>query len=126
MDEGTRPGGSPEVGADASPSRDDEQRSPAEIRRDIEETREQLGDTAEALAGKTDVKAQAKERVESVKQEAKAKIGELHGKASDAAPESAGSAASAVQEKVKANPLPAAAGVALIVGFALGRLTARG
>jgi ElaB/YqjD/DUF883 family membrane-anchored ribosome-binding protein len=125
MDEGTRPSGPAEVAGDASTS-SDEQRSPAEIRRDIEETREQLGETVEALAGKADVKAQAKERVDSVKQDAKDKISDLRGKATEAAPDSAGSAASSAQDKVKANPLPVAAGVALIVGFALGRLTARG
>ena len=37
-----------------------ETRSPEEIRRDIEETRGELGDTVEALAAKADVKAQAK------------------------------------------------------------------
>jgi len=33
--------------------------NPEQIQREIEETREQLGDTVEALAAKTDVKARA-------------------------------------------------------------------
>ena len=36
---------------------------PEQIRQDIEHTREQLGDTVEALVAKTDVKAQAKDKV---------------------------------------------------------------
>ena len=42
-----------------------ETREPAEIRQDIEDTREQLGDTVEALAEKTDVKAHAQEAVDA-------------------------------------------------------------
>lgn len=38
-------------------------KTPEEIRRDIEETREDLGDTVDALSAKTDVKARAKEKV---------------------------------------------------------------
>ncbi len=36
---------------------------PERIQREIEETRRQLGDTVEALAAKTDVKARAKEQL---------------------------------------------------------------
>ncbi len=36
---------------------------PEQLRQDIERTREQLGETVEALVAKTDVKAQAKEKV---------------------------------------------------------------
>ena len=45
-----------------------EQRSPEEIRADIKETRRELGDTVEELAAKTDVKAHAREKVQSVKE----------------------------------------------------------
>src|SRR3954469_9505145 len=47
-----------EVGARVA----DEQKSPEEIRREIDETREELGDTAAAPAAKTDVKERAQER----------------------------------------------------------------
>ena len=40
---------------------------PAQIGREIEQTREQLGDTVEALVQKTDVKARAKEKLEDTK-----------------------------------------------------------
>lgn len=45
-------------------------RTPEEIRADIARTREQLGDTVEALAHKTDVKAHAHAKVEEVRQNA--------------------------------------------------------
>jgi hypothetical protein len=46
----------------------DDARSPEEIRASIEQTRQELGDTVEELAAKTDVKAHAKAKVEEVKQ----------------------------------------------------------
>ena len=50
-----------------------EAKSPEQIRADIEQTREELGDTVEALAEKTDVKAQAKSRISAVKNTAQDK-----------------------------------------------------
>jgi uncharacterized protein (TIGR03382 family) len=47
-------------------------RSPEEIRAEIEATREELGDTVAAVAEKTDVKKQAKARVEDAKAQAAA------------------------------------------------------
>jgi methyl-accepting chemotaxis protein len=44
-----------------------EEKGPEEIREEIEETREELGDTVAAVAEKTDVKKQAKAKVEDVK-----------------------------------------------------------
>ena len=61
MDEATRTSG-PEVDGQQ------EQRSPEEIRADIKDTREELGDTVEQLAAKTDVKAHAQAKVDAVKQ----------------------------------------------------------
>ena len=95
-----------------------EQRTPEEIRRDIEATRGELGDTVEALAAKADVKAQAKDKADEVKAQAKGKADELKQKVSDVTP-------AGVQEKAQQNPLPFAVGGALVAGFLLGRLTAR-
>ena len=64
MDEATRQG-SEAVGARAG-----EAPTEAELRRDIAATREDLGETVAALVEKTDVKAQAKSKVQSVKQTA--------------------------------------------------------
>jgi hypothetical protein len=50
------------VGAPVSGEKDPEQ-----IRQEIEATRQELGDTVEALVAKTDVKAIAHEKVESAK-----------------------------------------------------------
>jgi hypothetical protein len=45
--------------------------APEQIRAEIDATREELGDTVEALAAKTDVKAQAKAKVEDTKAQVK-------------------------------------------------------
>jgi type VI protein secretion system component VasF len=42
-------------------------KDPDQIRQEIEATRQELGDTVEALASKTDVKAHARERIERTK-----------------------------------------------------------
>ena len=42
-------------------------KNPDQIRAEIEATRRELGDTVEALAAKTDVKAHARKRVERAK-----------------------------------------------------------
>ena len=44
-----------------------EERTPEDIQADIEQTRDQVGDTVEALAAKTDVKARAHARVDELK-----------------------------------------------------------
>ncbi len=45
-----------------------EPKSPEELREDIARTREELGDTVEALAAKTDVKAQVGAQAEAIKE----------------------------------------------------------
>ncbi len=61
MDEAARTSGTP-VGDEQSG------RTPDQIRVDIEETRQDLGDTVEQLAAKTDVKAQAEAKADEIKQ----------------------------------------------------------
>ncbi len=99
-------------------------RDPEEIRAEIEETREELADTAAALAYKTDVKARAKDRVDEVKSDAKERVQGIKSTVQDKTPESAGGAASSVTTKAKENPIPAAAVAAAVLGFALGYLIA--
>jgi ElaB/YqjD/DUF883 family membrane-anchored ribosome-binding protein len=106
-----------------------EQNDPEAIRRDIEQTREELGDTAAALAAKTDVKARAKEKVDSVKHTISEKKESIASSTSgNGDGEGAGAQASAAftQAKTKAqqNPIPAAAIGAFVIGFLLGRITA--
>jgi ElaB/YqjD/DUF883 family membrane-anchored ribosome-binding protein len=99
----------------------DEQRPPEEIRADIEETREQLGDTAAAVAQKTDVKQQAKAKVSGVKEKASAKREEV----AEKAPDSAGAAVERAQRVARENPAALAIGGAFVAGFALGKLRSR-
>jgi ElaB/YqjD/DUF883 family membrane-anchored ribosome-binding protein len=109
---------------------ENEEKSPEQIRREIEETRSDLGDTAAALAAKTDVKARAKEKVEGVKQTIAEKKGSLG--SAGAEPDGDGSAkakanVAVTQAKTKAqeNPIPTAAIAAFVGGFLFGRITSR-
>jgi ElaB/YqjD/DUF883 family membrane-anchored ribosome-binding protein len=92
----------------------DEERSPEEIRRDIDQTREDLGDTVAAVAQKADVKAQARGKVEEVK-----------GKLKEATPESASGGAQQVATKTQENPLLLAVGASFAAGMVVGWLLGR-
>ena len=96
-----------------------------ELQREIEQTREQLGDTVEALAAKTDVKAQAQQKIEATKATVAGKKDEILGKARQASPEGASSAASAAADQARQNPVPTAALGAFVTGFLFGRITKR-
>ena len=99
--------------------------SPEALRAEIDETREQLGDTVEALAAKTDVKARAEDRVEGIKQDARAKADQVKEKVTSVTPESARQSGGELVAKAKANPLPIAGAAALLLAFAIGRRSAR-
>jgi hypothetical protein len=99
--------------------------SPEALRAEIDETREQLGDTVEALAAKTDVKARAEDRVEGIKQDARAKADQVKEKVTSVTPESARQGGGELVAKAKANPLPIAGAAALLLAFAIGRRSAR-
>ena len=101
-------------------------RTPEEIRADIEQTRREVGDTAEALAAKTDVKARAQDRIEEVKANVRAKAEQIRpGSGAGTSASEGPGAGSQVVEKVRANPAPVALGSAVLFGFLLGRLTGR-
>ena len=89
-------------------------RSPDQIRADIEQTREEVGDTVEALAAKTDVKARAHARVD-----------ELKAAAREHAPSSAQEGAATVATKARENKLALLGAGALLVAFWLGRRSGR-
>ena len=99
--------------------------NPAEMREEIERTRQDLGDTVAALAEKTDVKAQAKRKVQETKATVVDRKNELVGKAKEASPASASSAATQASQKARENPLPLAALGAFAAGFLAGRITKR-
>jgi gas vesicle protein len=129
-----------QAGAGAEPSTGD--RSPEEIRREIEQTREEMGDTVEALAQKADVKGQAHDRVEDVKESVREKVDEVRERVSGAAGQAAGAAPESAQEGAQqaaqyaqqgfqqateatrrdpAKGLAAAFGAGLAVGWLVGR-----
>lgn len=99
-----------------------EEKTPAEIRAEIDATRREMGDTVEALAEKTDVKAQAKAKLEDVKGQAKAKVEDAKAKASEAAPESPQEGVQQAQALVRQNPKPAAIAGGVVVLFIAWRL----
>ena len=99
--------------------------SSAELRADIERTRQELGDTVAALAEKTDVKARAREKVAEVRSTVTEKKTELMGRARETSPEGASSAATQVKAKAQQNPVPTAALAAFIGGWLFGRITKR-
>jgi hypothetical protein len=102
-----------------------ESRDPEQLRGDIEETRQELGDTVEALAQKADVKSQAKQKVQDTKSSVSEKTDELFGKAKEASPDGALSAASYASQRAGENRLPVAAAGAFALGFLAGRILRR-
>ena len=119
MDQAARPAGSAAVAADGNGSRD-----PEEIRREIEHTREDLADTAAALAYKADVKGRAKEKVAEMKSTVTEKTDEVRTTISDATPGDAAAKAEDAKQVVRDKPLPFAVGVALAAGLLVGYLIA--
>jgi hypothetical protein len=127
------------MGQDPSESRTtvaSEQPTPEELRREIAEAREDLGDTATALASKTDVKARAKEKVEDLKQTAtektesikEAAFSSTSGDATSSSPgvgAKASSAATQAKTKAQENPALVATAMAFMGGFLLGRRRSR-
>jgi ElaB/YqjD/DUF883 family membrane-anchored ribosome-binding protein len=111
-------------------------RTPDEIRNDIEQTREELGDTVEALAAKTDVKAQAHAKIDEARQQAKAKLDEVkqrvddvRGSGGDGTPPAVRDGAAKVgrsaSQAAARNPVPAAAIGGFVGGLVVGRLSCR-
>jgi gas vesicle protein len=96
---------------------------PDAIRSEIEDTRDRMGDTLDAIGYKTDVKSRTKENIQGKVDNVKDKLGVAGGKVSDATPDSgevkqqARKAAGVAQE----NPLGLAAG-GIAVGFIAGML----
>ena len=132
---------------------DDQDKSADQLRAEIEDTREELGDTVEALAAKTDVKTRAREKADELKRNTLAKKDELIAKAKQASPvggdgdgDGDGSIATEgtpgttaeggngggvgpiveqLKTKARQNPVPTAALAAFVGGVAFGRLITR-
>ncbi|MDQ3936270.1 MAG: DUF3618 domain-containing protein [Actinomycetota bacterium] len=96
---------------------------PDAIRQDIESTREQMGETIDAIGYKADVKSRAKESVSERTDAIKAKVGGVMGRADEATP-SAGEVKQGARQAVSVaqeNPLGLAVG-AVAAGFIAGML----
>lgn len=87
-------------------------RRPDDIRREIDELREELGETVAALTAKADVKSQAREKVEEIRSGVREKAPE------GVDPDRVVSAARRV-------PLPLVVAGALLAGFVIGRALSR-
>jgi gas vesicle protein len=94
---------------------------PGEIRQDIERTREEMGDTVEALSYKADVKARAKDSISDSVDSVKSRVGLAGSKVSDATPsgEDVKQGARRAKGIAEENPLGLAIG-AVAVGFIAG------
>jgi hypothetical protein len=93
-----------------------EPRDPEQIESEIEQTREDLGETVAALADKTDVKKQAKRKVEETKAAAQAKASETADAAKQTlhdAPRSAEQARDRALAAIRENPVHAATAAAI-------------
>ncbi len=96
-----------------------------QIQQDIEQTRQELGDTVEALARKADVKTRARHKLEETKASVSGTKDELIGKARETSPQSATRVASQAAEKARANPVPVVAAAGFLAGFVAARLLRR-
>lgn len=82
---------------------------PQELEREIERTREQLGETVEKLVAKTDVKARAQDKVTDLAGRVKAKVGHAEHKAAirtDGVRGQLAAAATTAQRQLKATAAP--------------------
>ena len=109
-----------------------EDRTPEQVREEIEHTRTELGDTVAELAAKTDVKAQAHRAVDNamatvtgkardVKTSAEAKKDELTTTARDSMPPSADAARRQVIDQAQQHRLALVGLAAFSVGMLIGR-----
>lgn len=101
---------------------------PGAIREEIDATRQELGETIEALAEKTDMRAQAKHELAKMKAYVSEKTDALLGKKDyplGEAVTSPASTASAANEKAPTNLVPLAAVGAFALGWVVGRRRSR-
>jgi hypothetical protein len=111
-------------------------RTPEQVRAEIEQTRAELGDTVASIAEKTDVKAQAKQAVDDAKATVSGRVSEVKGTvtrkagglataAQQAAPDSAADAGQRATAFAKQNPLALSAIAAFSLGLLIGKRRGR-
>ena len=94
---------------------------PQQIEKEIEKTRDEMGDTVEAIASKADLKAQAKSKVDAAKND----VRELSSRAKEAAPDSVGAGAEQVAEVARENPVPVSIAGGFLAGIVFDRMLRR-
>jgi hypothetical protein len=116
---------------------DEGAKTPEQLRAEIETDREQLGDTVEALAAKTDVKTRARDKADELKRTAVDKKDDLLSRTRRSKPadgglsgtEQGGSGFSSAMEQLKAtaqqNPVQTAAIGGFVGGLLAGKALAR-
>jgi ElaB/YqjD/DUF883 family membrane-anchored ribosome-binding protein len=113
-----------------------EAREPEEIEEEIEQTREELGDTVAAVTGKADVKKQAKRKASGAKKKATETKDAATQKASDTrheaaaklkemTPESTDAGMQQARQLARENPVPVIVGMAAFGSFILGWVMGR-
>jgi ElaB/YqjD/DUF883 family membrane-anchored ribosome-binding protein len=98
---------------------------PDEIQREIEETREELGETVEALAEKADVKKQVKRKAAETQESVKTKAAQAQEKVGEVVPDQARQAAAQAAQGVRGRTAPVIAVAALVGGLLLWALARR-
>ena len=104
---------------------DDPERAAAQLRTEIEDVRTDLGDTVEALAAKTDVKARAHEKADELKAKVSGAMPSSGNGGGGGVASSASSGLTQVSTWARQNPVPTAALGAAIGGYLIGRLMRR-
>ena len=120
---------------------DDGPRDPDEIQADIEQAREELGETVAAVADKADVKKQAKAKVAETRQQAKAKVTDMKDNAAQAGQQASAKVQDATPASIQAgarhasqeavhvareNPVPSAVATGFLAGLVVGLWLRRG
>lgn len=93
----------------------DSEKSPEELRAEISDVRDDLGETVEQLAAKADVKGRVQEDIEHRKEAAREKAEEVKERVTNLRPEDAKQAASTGAEKAKERPVIPAVAVAVLL-----------
>ena len=113
-------------GQERAPQLSDDPDREAQLRREIEDVRTDLGDTVEALAAKTDVKTRAHEKVDELKAKVSGAIPSSgNGGGGGGVASGASSGLTQARTWARQNPVPTAALGAAIGGFLIGRLLRR-
>jgi hypothetical protein len=94
---------------------------PSEVRAAIEDDRQALADTVQALAHKADVKARVRETVAHNSDELQRKASDAVSKARDVTPDQVRSGWGSVVHSARARPLPFALGGAFLFGLLVGQ-----